>query len=76
VTRGGVRKGAGRPRVKGEKRTVPLPVRVTPSELAKIKMAAATINRPLGQYVRDGLALYAANTLRVAGIVWVDPVKR
>jgi len=72
MTRGGKRPGAGRPRTKDEKITVPIPVRVTPTELAKIKAAAAAIDTPLGRYVRDCLALDAASTLRLAGVVWVD----
>lgn len=43
MTRGGVRKGAGRPTSKGEKRTANLcGIRVTPSQLAAYKAAAAS----------------------------------
>ncbi|GAC1455462.1 MAG: hypothetical protein PVSMB1_04940 [Gemmatimonadaceae bacterium] len=63
MTRGGVRKGAGRPKKQGEKITVPLGVRVTPSELATIKKAAAYVDKHLSWYVRTSLSLESARII-------------
>jgi hypothetical protein len=52
VTRGGVRKGAGRPPTTGEKRSATLAgVRVTPTQLAAYKDAALQANMTLTTWV-------------------------
>lgn len=67
MTRGGVRKGAGRPTTKGDKLTANLcGIRITPTELANIKRAAAAINTPMGKAVRDALAFWCADMFRIA----------
>lgn len=60
MTRGGVRKGAGRPPTKGEKRTAHLGgVHVTPTRLAAYKAAA----------LRSGLTLTTWVTLHLDAVV-------
>lgn len=51
MTRGGVRKGAGRPKAKEEKRTGLLAVRIPPSRLAEAKQAARTIGLSFTDFV-------------------------
>lgn len=52
MTRGGVRKGAGRPKAKREKRTANLcGVRVTPTQLANYKQAAGLSDFTLSEWV-------------------------
>lgn len=52
MTRGGVRKGAGRPKAGGEKRTAHLGgVHVTPTQLESYKRAAGLSDMTLTQWV-------------------------
>lgn len=59
MTRGGARKGAGRPPLRGEKRTTHLGgVHVTPTQLASYKAAAALADMTLTQWVTYLLDLH------------------
>ena len=51
MTRGGARKGAGRPPTTGEKRTATIPVRVTPTQLAAYRETALRANMCLAAWV-------------------------
>lgn len=65
MTRGGKRKGAGRPRlVEREKTTMPIPVRVTPGAWIRIKKAAATVGETPAQFVRNRLSEAVASVER------------
>ena len=61
MTRGGVRKGAGRPPKAGEKRTASLAgVHVTPTQLESYKAAAGLADMTLTQWVTYLLDLEAS----------------
>ena len=66
MTRGGPRKGAGRPRKRGEKMTFPIPVRVTLTELVTIKQAAGVMDLSIGDFVRGCLERECARVFGLA----------
>lgn len=62
--RGGTRKGAGRPPLKGEKRTTHLGgVHVTPTQLESYKRAAGVNDMTLSQWVTHWLDVAASRAL-------------
>lgn len=56
-THGGPRKGAGRPPKGAEARSVPLPVKVSPTEIDALRTRAEKLGVTLADLVRTALAL-------------------